>query len=58
MEVETAVHMENERYSSHMRENEQRRKIVPAENLKNTVREEGQLLVTKEEMTTWVKEVL
>lgn len=56
--LRAAVHMENERYSSHMREDGQKRKIVPAENLENTMREEDQLLVTKEQMATWVKEVL
>lgn len=55
--LRAAVHMENKRFASYMREHGQKRKIVSSYELGNAEAEEGQLLVTKEQMSEWVRKV-
>lgn len=65
--LRAVVHLENEKFANHMREYGHTRKVVnqeedqPFESADQTMElslsEEGQILVSKEGMATWVKEV-
>ena len=66
--LRAVVHLENEKFANHMREYGQTRKVVhrkddqslessSSETMEPSLNEEGQILVTKEEMALWVKQV-
>ncbi|KAJ5558984.1 dynamin GTPase [Penicillium sp. DV-2018c] len=65
--LRAVVHLENEKFANHMREYGQKRKVVHREEdecselddqtTESSPNDEGQILVSKEEMAAWVKEV-
>ncbi|KAJ5111785.1 dynamin GTPase [Penicillium alfredii] len=67
--LRAVVHLENEKFANHMREYGQTRKVVcrkddqslestsSDETMEPSVNKEGQILVSKEEMAAWVKQV-
>ena len=65
--LRAVVHLENEKFANHMREYGQTRKVVGLEDnqsfestdqaMELSLNEEGQILVSKEGMAAWVKEV-
>ncbi|KAL4863924.1 hypothetical protein BDV12DRAFT_201641 [Aspergillus spectabilis] len=65
--LRAVVHLENEKFANHMREYGQTRKVVSREDnqslesadqtMELSLNEEGQILVSKEGMAVWVKEV-
>lgn len=55
--LRAAIHMENGKFANYMRQHGQKRKVVSAEHQENTDPEIGQILVTKEQMSTWIKKV-
>ncbi|KAJ6030948.1 dynamin GTPase [Penicillium canescens] len=67
--LRAVVHLENEKFANHMREYGQTRKIICREddqslesnssnkNMELSLNEEGQILVSKEGMAAWVKQV-
>jgi len=55
--LRAAVHMENGKFANYMRQHGQKRKMISAEHQENTDPELGQILVTKEELSTWIKRV-
>lgn len=55
--LRAAIHMENGKFAKYMRQQGQKRKVVSAEHQEDTDPETGQILVTKEQMSTWIKNV-
>lgn len=55
--LRAAIHMENGKFANYMRQHGQKRKVVSAEHQEDTDPEIGQILVTKEQMSTWIKKV-
>ncbi|KAE8307043.1 hypothetical protein BDV41DRAFT_582740 [Aspergillus transmontanensis] len=52
-----AVHMVNGRFANYMRQHGQKRKIVSAEGQEGTDSDTGQIFVTEEQMSAWIKEL-
>jgi hypothetical protein len=55
--LRAAIHMENGRFANYMRQHGQKRKVVSAECQEDTDSDTGQILVTKEQMSAWIKKV-
>lgn len=55
--LRAAIHMENGKFANYMRQHGQKRKIVSDEQQKGTDPEIDQILVTSEQMSTWIKKV-
>ncbi|KAB8239932.1 P-loop containing nucleoside triphosphate hydrolase protein [Aspergillus flavus] len=55
--LRAAAHMENGRFANYMREHGQKRKIVSAEDQEGTDSDTGQLFVTEEQMSAWIKKI-
>lgn len=55
--LRAAIHMENGKFANYMRQHGQKRKLVSAEHQEDTDPEIGQILVTREQMSTWIKKV-
>jgi hypothetical protein len=55
--LRAAIHAENGRFANYMRLHGQKRKVVSAEHPEDTDTETGQILVTKEHMSAWIKKV-
>ncbi|KAJ5533419.1 dynamin GTPase [Penicillium frequentans] len=62
--LRAVVHLENEKFASYMREHGQTRKIIHREDDKSSdetdtlsCNNEGQILVSKEELVAWIKQV-
>ncbi|KAF9892695.1 hypothetical protein FE257_001097 [Aspergillus nanangensis] len=55
--LRAAIHKENGRFANYMRLHGQKRKIVLEEHQEDTGSEIGQILVTKKQMSTWIKDI-
>ncbi|GFF56498.1 interferon-induced GTP-binding protein Mx1 [Aspergillus udagawae] len=55
--LRAAIHMENGRFANYMRQHGQKRKVVSAECQEDTDSDTGQILVTKEQMSAWIKKI-
>lgn len=55
--LRATIHMENEKFSNYMREHGEKRKIVSADQLVVGSGEEGQMLITAEDMSEWIQKV-
>jgi GTPase SAR1 family protein len=55
--LRAAIHAENGRFANYMRQHGQKRKVVSAEHQEGTDTEAGQVLVTREQMSAWIKKV-
>ncbi|KAA8651295.1 uncharacterized protein ATNIH1004_000176 [Aspergillus tanneri] len=55
--LRAAVHMENEKFASYMRQHGEKRKVVSDDPEDRVKVEEGQIPVTDEQMTSWVRQI-
>ncbi|GFF76201.1 hypothetical protein CNMCM6936_003813 [Aspergillus lentulus] len=55
--LRAAIHAENAKFANYMRQHGQKRKVVSAEHQEETDTETGQILVTKEQMSAWIKKI-
>jgi hypothetical protein len=55
--LRAAIHAENGRFANYMRQHGQKRKVVSAEHQDGTDTEAGQVLVTREQMSAWIKKI-
>lgn len=55
--LRAAIHMQNGKFANYMRQHGQKRKVVSKECQEDADPEVGQVLVTKGEMSTWIKKV-
>ncbi|KAK9578591.1 hypothetical protein V6Z92_009264 [Aspergillus fumigatus] len=55
--LRAAIHAENGRFANYMQQHGQKRKVVSAERQEGTETETGQVLVTREQMSAWIKKI-
>ncbi|THC87246.1 hypothetical protein EYZ11_013308 [Aspergillus tanneri] len=55
--LRAVIHIENGKFSNYMREHGQKRRVVSAEDQEDVEPESGQILVTEEEMSMWIKKI-
>ncbi|RHZ51201.1 hypothetical protein CDV55_100581, partial [Aspergillus turcosus] len=55
--LRAAVHMENENFATYMRQHGKKRKVVAKKDLETAEAEEGQLLLTDEQMSSWIRQI-
>ncbi|QKX63194.1 uncharacterized protein TRUGW13939_10363 [Talaromyces rugulosus] len=55
--LRAAIHKENEEFAAYMRQHSERRTVVTEEQLETAEAEDGQLLLTDDEMMTWVRKI-
>ncbi|KAL2827244.1 P-loop containing nucleoside triphosphate hydrolase protein [Aspergillus cavernicola] len=55
--LRAAIHMKNEKFAAYMRQQSEKRQVVAEEDLETEEAEEGQLLITDEQMTSWVRKI-
>ncbi|GKZ51961.1 hypothetical protein AbraIFM66951_008798, partial [Aspergillus brasiliensis] len=55
--LRAAIHMENGQFANYMRQHGQKRKIVSAKDQEDIDPKTGQIFVTKEEMSAWIKKI-
>lgn len=55
--LRAAIHMKNEDFATYMRLNSEKRKVVDEEEMKSTDGEEGQILLTADDMMSWIRQV-
>lgn len=55
--LRAAIHMQNGKFANYMRQHGQKRKVVSVEYQEDADTETGQILVTKEQMSAWIKKV-
>lgn len=55
--LRAAIHKENEKFAAYMRQHSEKRKVVTEQQLEAAEVEDGQLLLTDDEMMSWVRKV-
>ncbi|KAL2866116.1 putative dynamin GTPase [Aspergillus lucknowensis] len=55
--LRAAIHMENEDFAAYMRQHGEKRKVITKEQLETAQAEDGQLLLTDDQMMEWVRKI-